>query len=191
MALRHWSRCGQHRAEAFGARKMELEQCSAEGGTWISTIDRMIRADDFPVWRRARGEGDDEVQWIGRIGGIRRHRGCPAGKIVNGVAYSIALFEATETRKFRREFECSTDEHLEWCEDDGVEPGKPFPNQLRVSLCSEFHASVVTAAMAERVGINSWTVRVRREAVVPLWGNPVRSRPPAPPGLGNGMRDCS
>lgn len=48
------------------------------------------------------------------------------GRIVNSGPYPIATFEATGTRELRREFERSVDAYLKWCEEDGVEPRKPF-----------------------------------------------------------------
>jgi len=87
------------------------------------------------------------------------------GRVVNSGSYPIATFEATETRELRREFERSVDEYLKWCEEDGVEPRKPFSGKLNVRLGSELHAAVVTAARAEQISINSWIVRILREAI--------------------------
>ena len=88
------------------------------------------------------------------------------GRVVNSGSYPIATFEATETHALRREFERSVDEYLEWCEEDGVEPRKPFSGKLNVRLGSELHAAVVTTAKAKRMSINSWIVTILREAVV-------------------------
>ena len=87
------------------------------------------------------------------------------GRVVNSGQYPIATFEATETRELRREFERSVDEYLKWCEEDGVEPRKPFSGKLNVRLGSELHSAVVTAARAEQVSINSWIVTTLREAI--------------------------
>ena len=87
------------------------------------------------------------------------------GRVVNSGQYPIATFEATETRELRREFERSVDEYLKWCEEDGVEPRKPFSGKLNVRLGSELHSAVVTAARAKQVSINSWIVRALREAI--------------------------
>lgn len=88
------------------------------------------------------------------------------GRVVNSGPYPIATFEATETHKLRREFERSIDEYLKWCQEDGVEPTKPFSGNLNVRLGSALHAAVATAAKAERKSINSWIVGVLREATV-------------------------
>ena len=68
------------------------------------------------------------------------------GRITNSEPYPIATFEATDTRELRREFERSVDEYLKWCEEDGVEPRKPFPGEFDVRLGSELHAAHSPAA---------------------------------------------
>ena len=87
------------------------------------------------------------------------------GRVVNSGPYPTVTFEATETRELRREFERSVDEYLRWCEEDGVEPRKPCSGKLSVRLGTELHAAVATVAKAEQMSINSWIVRVLREAI--------------------------
>ena len=48
------------------------------------------------------------------------------GRAVNSGSYPVATFEARDTKGLRREFERSIDEYLAWCEEDGLEPKKPF-----------------------------------------------------------------
>ena len=85
------------------------------------------------------------------------------GRVVNSGAYAIATFEATDARELRREFERSIDEYLAWCEEDGVEPRRPFSGRLNVRLGSDLHAAVAAAAAAKGVSINSWIVQALRE----------------------------
>ena len=85
------------------------------------------------------------------------------GRVVNSGAYPIATFEATDARELRREFERSIDEYLTWCEEDGVEPKRPFSGRLNVRLGSELHAAVAAAAAEKGVSINSWIVQALRE----------------------------
>lgn len=55
------------------------------------------------------------------------------GRVVNSGSYPIATFEARDTNGLRQEFERSTDEYLAWCEEDGVEPRKPFSGKPNVA----------------------------------------------------------
>ncbi len=86
------------------------------------------------------------------------------GRVVNSGSYPIATFEARDTKGLRQEFERSIDEYLAWCEEDGVEPKKPFSGKLNVRLGSELHGRVAAAAAAEGMSINSWIVRALRAA---------------------------
>ena len=86
------------------------------------------------------------------------------GRVVNSGSYPIATFEAKDTKALRREFERSIDEYLAWCEEDGVEPRKPFSGKLNVRLGSELHGAVALAAAEDGMSINSWIVQALREA---------------------------
>lgn len=85
------------------------------------------------------------------------------GRVVNTGPYPIATFEAAETSQLRREFHRSIDEYLAWCEEDGVEPRRPFSGKLNVRLGSELHATVAAAAAEREMSINSWIVEAVRE----------------------------
>ena len=85
------------------------------------------------------------------------------GWVINSGPYPIATFEATETSQLRREFHRSIDEYLAWCEEDGVEPRRPFSGKLNVRLGSELHATVAAAAAEREMSINSWIVEAVRE----------------------------
>lgn len=54
------------------------------------------------------------------------------GRVVNSGPYPIATFEATDVDGIRREFERSIDEYLASCEQDGVEPRRPFSGTLNL-----------------------------------------------------------
>lgn len=87
------------------------------------------------------------------------------GRIVNSGPYPIATFEATDASQLRREFERSVDEYLDWCEEEGVEPRRPFSGKLNLRLGSELHALVAAAAAANKMSINSWIVRAVRGSI--------------------------
>lgn len=73
------------------------------------------------------------------------------GRVVNSGPYPIATFEATDAKELRREFERSVDEYPAWCQEDGVEPRRPFSGKLNLRLGSELHALVAAAAGANRM----------------------------------------
>ena len=85
------------------------------------------------------------------------------GRVINSGPYPIATFEATDTKQLRQEFHRSIDEYLAWCEEDGVEPKRPFSGKLNVRLGSELHAAAAQEAAAREMSINSWIVEAVRE----------------------------
>lgn len=87
------------------------------------------------------------------------------GRGVSSGSYAIATFEATDVSQLRQEFKRSIDEYLAWCEEDGVEPRRPFSGKLNLRLGSELHAAVSAAAAARSMSLNSWIVRTLRESV--------------------------
>ena len=89
------------------------------------------------------------------------------GRVVNSGSYPIATFEAKDASALRGEFERSINEYLAWCEEDGVEPRKPYSGKLNLRLGSELHSVVASEAAAKGMSINSWIVDALREAAGP------------------------
>ena len=85
------------------------------------------------------------------------------GRVVNSGPYPIATFEAENVAGLRKEFELSVDEYLLSCEEDGVEPRRPFSGKLNVRLGPTLHQQVAAAAYTDGVSLNSWIVRALEE----------------------------
>ena len=54
------------------------------------------------------------------------------GYVANSGPYSIANFYGTDVAELKGEFAASVDEYLASCEEDGVEPAKPFFGNVTV-----------------------------------------------------------
>ena len=52
------------------------------------------------------------------------------GTVVNARPGFSAVFEAADVKQLRKEFETSVEDYLIWCEDDGVEPAKPYYGRI-------------------------------------------------------------
>ncbi len=87
------------------------------------------------------------------------------GSVVNSGEYPIATFEATDVDGLRREFRLSVDEYLSSCEEDGVEPRKPFSGRLNLRLGSELHQHVALSAVESGMSLNAWIKRTLQEKV--------------------------
>ena len=87
------------------------------------------------------------------------------GSVINSGSYPIATFEATDVQGLKREFRLSVDEYLTSCDEDGVEPRKPFSGNLNLRLGPELHRQVAIAAKRHGVSINSWIKRTLEQSV--------------------------
>lgn len=55
------------------------------------------------------------------------------GRVANSGPYPIATFEATDVDGLQAEFQRSIDEYLLSCQEDGIEPQRPFPGKPGVA----------------------------------------------------------
>ena len=53
------------------------------------------------------------------------------GTVVNARPGFSAVFEATDVKQLRKEFEISVEDYLDWCREDGVEPTRPYYGKLQ------------------------------------------------------------
>ena len=81
------------------------------------------------------------------------------GEVINAAPYPIVTFEAADVEGLKREFRVSIDDYLAWCEEDGVEPRRPFSGNLNLRLGSDLHQQVAVEAAANRLSINEWIKR--------------------------------
>ena len=91
--------------------------------------------------------------------------GCLHGRVVNSGAYPIATFEATDVEGIRREFHRSIDEYLKSCEEDGIEPRRPFSGKLNVRLGTNLHQRVARSAAESGLSLNSWITQALEKSV--------------------------
>ena len=68
------------------------------------------------------------------------------GEVINAAPYPIVTFEAADVEGLKREFRVSIDDYLVWCEEDGVEPRRPFSGNLNLRLGSDLHRQVAVEA---------------------------------------------
>lgn len=87
------------------------------------------------------------------------------GRVVNSGPYPIATFEATDVESLRVEFQQSVDEYLLSCQEDGVEPQKPFSGKLNVRLGPELHQSAARSAAESGLSLNSWICQALEKSV--------------------------
>ncbi|MCY4086399.1 MAG: type II toxin-antitoxin system HicB family antitoxin [Actinomycetia bacterium] len=85
------------------------------------------------------------------------------GEVVNAGPYPVVTFEAADVEGLKREFRASIDDYLAWCEEEGVEPQRPFSGKLNLRLGAELHRRVAASAAQQKVSINTWIKSVLEE----------------------------
>ena len=78
------------------------------------------------------------------------------GEVVNAGPYPIVTFEAADVEGLKHEFRISIDDYLAWCEEDRVEPRRPFSGNLSLRLGPELHHRVLDSAAREGMSVNGW-----------------------------------
>ena len=85
------------------------------------------------------------------------------GEVVNAGPYPVVTFKAADVEGLKREFRASIDDYLAWCEEEGVEPQRPFSGKLNLRLGAELHRRVAVSAAQQKVSINTWIKSVLEE----------------------------
>ena len=89
------------------------------------------------------------------------------GSVVNAGPYPIVTFYGDDLEELKREFRTSVEEYLASCEEDGVEPRRPFSGKLNLRLGPDLHQRVAVSAAQRHMSINSWIKDLlEREAVI-------------------------
>ena len=87
------------------------------------------------------------------------------GEVVNAGPYPIVTFEAADVKELKREFRTSIDDYLAWCEEDGVEPKKPFSGNILLRIDSKLHHRIAASAAESGMSVNSWVKEALEEYV--------------------------
>ena len=104
------------------------------------------------------------LEYKGYIGEVVYDDGVLHGRVINSGPYPIANCEATNVEDIEREFRISIDEYLASCEEDGVEPARPFSGNLRLRLGSALHCRASVAAEKAGLSLNSWIKQAVEQA---------------------------
>ena len=73
-------------------------------------------------------------------------------------------FEGRSVDEIQGSFEAVVDDYLDWCDERGEEPDRPFSGQIRLRMPPAVHRAVVIAAATGGHSMNEWIVGVLRSA---------------------------
>ena len=87
------------------------------------------------------------------------------GHVVNSGSYPICTFMAHDVEGLKREFKVSVDEYLAGCEEDGVEPIKPYSGEINLRLGPKLHHTVTLLAIEDETNPHDWIMQTVEERV--------------------------
>ena len=85
------------------------------------------------------------------------------GKIV-GIK-SLISFEGDSVKTITADFRDAVDEYLEYCEENVIEPEKPFKGSFNVRIGSELHRKAALEASGRGVSLNAFVEDALRRSV--------------------------
>ena len=68
----------------------------------------------------------------------------------------VVTFQGKSVEEIEKAFRDSVDDYLEFCEERGEEPDKPFSGRLMVRLPQHLHRKVYLTAKREGKSLNQW-----------------------------------
>lgn len=68
----------------------------------------------------------------------------------------VVTFQGTSVEELEKEFRDSIEDYLEFCEERGEEPDRPFSGRLMLRLPPSVHRDVYVRARREGKSLNQW-----------------------------------
>lgn len=78
------------------------------------------------------------------------------GRVAN--IRDVVNFYGSSADELLREFRSSIDAYLEVCEEEGIEPSKPFSGRFNVRMAPELHRAIAEASAVADKSLNRWIV---------------------------------
>ena len=68
----------------------------------------------------------------------------------------VISFYGTSVSELKKEFKQSIDDYIVYCEEKGIEAGKPYSGKFVVRTSPEVHSHAIAAAAKEGISLNKW-----------------------------------
>ncbi len=76
------------------------------------------------------------------------------GEVIN--TRDVITFQGSTVKALKQAFRDSVDDYLDFCEERGEEPERPFSGKFNVRLDPELHREAYVAAKSKGVSLNAW-----------------------------------
>jgi len=76
------------------------------------------------------------------------------GEVIN--TRDVITFQGSTVAALKKAFRDSVNDYLEFCEERGEEPERPFSGKFNVRLAPDLHREAVVAAKHAGISLNAW-----------------------------------
>ncbi len=76
----------------------------------------------------------------------------------------VVTFQGTSVEELEEAFQDSVDDYLEFCEERGEEPDRPFSGRLMLRVSPHLHRQAYTRARQEGKSLNQWILEKLEQA---------------------------
>ena len=88
------------------------------------------------------------------------------GDIIN--TRDVITFQGKTVNEIEQSFKDSINEYIAWCDEEGVEPEKPYSGKFNVRLSPELHRQIAVMAKKMRVSLNSFVEKAITDKITLL-----------------------
>ncbi len=83
------------------------------------------------------------------------------GDVVN--TRDVITFQGKTVDEIETAFRESIEDYINWCEEEGVEPEKPYSGKFNLRLSPELHKEVAISARKMKISINSFVEKALKD----------------------------
>ena len=88
------------------------------------------------------------------------------GDIIN--TRDVITFQGKSVNELEKAFKESIDDYIEWCNEEGVAPEKPYSGKFNLRLSPELHREIDIVAKKLNISINSFVEKAITEELVKI-----------------------
>jgi len=91
------------------------------------------------------------------------------GDIIN--TRDVITFQGKTVNEIERAFKESINDYIVWCNEEGIEPEKPYSRKFNVRLSPELHKQIAILAKKRRISLNNFVEKAITNEIALLHQN--------------------
>ena len=85
------------------------------------------------------------------------------GDVIN--TRDVITFQGKSVDEIEKAFKDSIEDYIEWCQQDGINPEKPYSGKFNLRLSPELHKEVAVTARKLKISINSFVEKAIHDEI--------------------------